>query len=100
MKFGLTEEEFSLLTKILIEPMTKLGATLWIFGSRVRGDYKKFSDIDILYDTNNIFPTGAISKIKEDLEESRLPYKVDLVDVSDLAKSYAANINKEKIPLI
>ncbi|MEZ4743657.1 MAG: nucleotidyltransferase domain-containing protein [Bdellovibrionota bacterium] len=94
--YGLSQKSWELLLKLAIDPLKNHGAEVWIFGSRARGDYKKFSDIDILYELKQEQQTGFISLIKENLEESDLPIKVDLVDLKNLAKAYAVNVHKEK----
>lgn len=97
MKFGLRPHEFEILAKGLIEPLKLKGISLWIFGSRARGDFKKFSDIDILYD--GLLTLSELSDLREKLEESDLPYKVDLVNLSDVAESYKMHIMKDRIRL-
>jgi len=54
---------------------------VYLFGSRARGDNAPFSDVDV-----GILVEEDISSelviLKGILEESNLPYKVDLVDLS------------------
>ncbi len=99
MKFGLTEKEFSTLNTLLLTPMRSKGAEIWIFGSRARGDHKKFSDIDILYDSKSQELSYDVSCMKESLEDSDLPYKVDIVDLKYLADSYKTSVLKDRIRL-
>lgn len=101
MKFGLTKQEFEQLEQTLFAPLRNAGAKIWIFGSRARGDHKKFSDIDILFELteSKALPSGLLSKIKEDLELGNLPYKVDVVERKNIADSYRDQIEKEKIAL-
>jgi uncharacterized protein len=101
MKFGMTEEHFELLKRLVILPLIERGAKVWIFGSRANGKFKEFSDVDILFefDADAEKPKGLIFKIKDDLEESRFPYKLDLVDRSSLAESYRAVVEQEKIKI-
>lgn len=85
----------------MIVPIQKSKVKLWIFGSRARGNHHKFSDIDILYDLSeaeNISP-AFISKIYAELEDSDIPYKINLVNNKELAKSYKENIMRERIPI-
>jgi predicted nucleotidyltransferase len=96
MKYGLTVEQYELLNKLCLTPLKLINTKVWIFGSRARGDYKKFSDIDLLFDNSKV-PKAVIGKIIEDLENSNLPYKVDLVAESDLAESYRDQVHKDKI---
>ena len=98
-KYGLTDIELKLLMKLCVDPLQKLNAKVWIFGSRARGDYTKSSDIDLLYEVENNLGLSVIGKIESDLEESRLPYKVDLVDLNHLASSYREGVFREQILL-
>lgn len=100
MKFGLTGPQYELLEELLVKPLNKMGAKVWIFGSRARGDQKKFSDIDILFESSHEISLGQLSQLREALEESDLPYKVDIVNVHDLADSYRNNVLKDRVELL
>jgi predicted nucleotidyltransferase len=63
--------------------------TVYIFGSSIRDDYLKTSDIDLAIKTKN---TKDIAILRYELEELNIPYKVDLIDLT-----YAANKLKEII---
>ena len=97
MKFGMTEEQFDLLEKPVITPLRALGTDVYIFGSRVGTSYHH-SDVDILYSMSagKTVDAVAISKIREVIEESRFPFKVDLVDEKDLAESYRPNVMRTR----
>jgi predicted nucleotidyltransferase len=98
MKFGMTEEQFDLLEKLVITPLRALGADVYIFGSRVGPSYHHHSDVDILYSmrAGKTVDAVAISKIREVIEESRFPFKIDLVDEKDLAESYRPNVMRTR----
>ncbi|CAG8478889.1 5436_t:CDS:10 [Cetraspora pellucida] len=49
----------------------------YAYGSRVKGTARKFSDLDLCYQEE--MPWNVYGRVKEDLEESNLPFKVDLV---------------------
>ena len=100
-EFGLTDQQYSLLVQIVISPLKAHGAIVWIFGSRARGDHKPFSDVDIMFELqpDKSLPVGYISHMREDLEESRLPFKVDLVDVNEMAESYKDSALADRILL-
>ncbi len=101
MKFGLNQDELELLYNLVVRPLQDFGCEVWIFGSRSKNNYHKFSDIDLLYKIpdGKTLPSGFISLIQESAEESRLSYKVDLVDERDLASAYLENVHREKILL-
>jgi predicted nucleotidyltransferase len=53
-----------------------------LFGSRLQGGARPFSDYDIGIVGRRSVPLEKLSMIKEALEESDLPYTVDVVDFS------------------
>ena len=71
---------------------------IFLFGSRARQDNIPQSDIDIVLDDNNakIDPT-VINEIKEALEESTLPFTVDIVDLNNISQDFKKNITKDMI---
>lgn len=93
MNFGLSDQHYQQLLDLVINPLKKLNATVYIFGSRAQGKHHPFSDIDILYSVSN---KASISRevflIKESIEESNFPIKVDLVNEAELAKSYVSSV--------
>jgi predicted nucleotidyltransferase len=54
-----------------------------IFGSRAIGNYKRGSDIDIAIIGNNI-TFGTVLRLKNYLEDSTLPYFVDILDYKSI----------------
>lgn len=94
MKWGLEDRHVSLLEEMLLKPLTKTGASLWVFGSRARGDHQKFSDLDVLVD--GALPASLLSSIREQLEESSLPITVDIVPLNELAESYKKKVLSER----
>jgi len=82
MKFGLKEEDLTYIIRRIKEYDEIAKAS--IFGSRVKGNYKPGSDIDIaIYGENVDFNT--ISSLQAKLEEEGpLPFFFDIVDYTHL----------------
>ena len=101
MKFGLSKEQFLLLETLVLTPLKEQSAEVYVFGSRARGDHHPFSDLDLLYkeDSNNPLSASALASIKEDLENSNLPIKIDIVNDKNLAKSYRPSVEKDLIKI-
>lgn len=73
--FGLKNEELSAVTETFRNDPRILGAA--IFGSRAKGDYKPYSDVDVvLYGDLN---TIDVESVIADLEELPLIYQFDVV---------------------
>jgi uncharacterized protein len=62
---------------------------VFIFGSRVKGKAKKYSDYDIGIKGKKAVPGYILTMIEEALEESDLPYKVDIVDFSLVSPEFS-----------
>jgi len=75
------------------------GRKVWAFGSRATGRrVKRFSDLDLLIEGDSLsFREAAL--LDEDLDESRLPFKVDIVDMSAITPSFRARIEPEMVLL-
>lgn len=69
---------------------------VFIFGSRAAGKARKFSDYDIGVKGQKPLDFKKIALIKGELEESDLPYRVDVVDFSTVSKKFE-NIALSKI---
>ncbi len=80
-KFGLTERDIITLKTIFKKyPEVK---SVYIFGSRAKGNYKPGSDIDLAI-MNEAVSARTLSNLNSDFSESSLPYTVDLVNFTSL----------------
>ncbi|HNW83402.1 MAG TPA: nucleotidyltransferase domain-containing protein [bacterium] len=59
-----------------------------VFGSRVKGAAKSYSDLDIAIAGKEKIPRKKIHEIKEAFEESSLPIRVDVVDFNSISKEF------------
>lgn len=98
MKFGLTEQQYQYIQEIVVVPLKKQGATVWIFGSRARGEHTEFSDIDIMVESAEDISSN-VGEIKETLENGNFPYIVDIVQNKDFAESYRESFERDKVEL-
>jgi predicted nucleotidyltransferase len=98
MKFGLTNPQLERLRKILrIHLLDNFPhAKVFVFGSRARENHRPGSDIDLLIESETPIPTVQLSKLRDALEESSFPYKVDLALASELSESYRAQAQRDK----
>jgi len=83
--------------KLLRSILGKYDYSFYLFGSRITDRAKEFSDIDLFY--KEPIPDETILRLEEELEESDLPYKVDLVDYNKCDDSFKRIIDKSYIPI-
>jgi predicted nucleotidyltransferase len=67
----------------------------YAFGSRVKGTQKLLSDFDICF--MDIIPSNVLSHIKEDFEESNLPFTVDIVDWNMCDEKFREHIKPDLV---
>ena len=96
MKFGLTEQQYSYIQEIVVLPLKNEGASIWVFGSRARGDHSRFSDFDLMV-KSKVDVSTLVSRIQENLENGNFPYKVEIVQSKDFAESYREGFEKDKV---
>jgi predicted nucleotidyltransferase len=70
----------TLVREKILELFTETAARIFLFGSRVRGDFKRGSDFDIGFENieEKLFRRLRI-RFLDYWEESIIPYKVDMV---------------------
>ena len=78
--------------KIIDSILQKYPYTFYAFGSRVKGTHRQLSDLDICFMEN--IPLNIVSHIKEDFDESNLPFTVDIVDWQKCDENFRAIIRK------
>lgn len=83
--------------KIVMDILQKYPYTFYAFGSRVRGDQKQFSDLDLAYDEE--IPWRDLVRIETDFEESDLPFKVDIIDLKKSKKEFLDMIAPDLIKI-
>ena len=96
-KVTIYEGSLELLKNIVKDVFKGEDVMVVLFGSRARGDYLETSDVDV-----GILPRGEMNKSKitlfrERIENSNIPYKVDLVDLSQASEEFTDKVLKEGV---
>lgn len=73
---GITLKEYNIIKTILEQYKNKY--EFYFYGSRVRGNFRPLSDLDILVKSKNNIDLNDIDNIKTFFDESPLPYVVNL----------------------
>jgi predicted nucleotidyltransferase len=72
-------------------------AAVWGFGSCARGDVRQHSDIDIAILPRDDFPSGFFAELAADIDESPIPYDVDLVDLRHADRALVDEVCREGV---
>ena len=69
------------------------------FGSRVKGNKKSYSDLDLALISDTRIPDSLMSELSECFAESDLPYRVDLIDLHTVSGEFRELIENQCEPL-
>lgn len=72
-------------------------AAVWLFGSCARGEPKQHSDIDIAILPRDELSAGFFGELSAEIEESDIPYDVDLVDLRHADERLRQAVRREGI---
>jgi len=64
--------------EMVLQVLCKYPYSFYAYGSRVKGTARKYSDLDLCYQDN--IPILITRKIKEEFENSNLPFHVEIVN--------------------
>jgi predicted nucleotidyltransferase len=84
--------------RIVLRALAPHGARVFLFGSRAHGRPGRGSDIDVGVLPARPLPQGLLTEVSEALEDSRILYPVDLVDLTTAEPSLREQVLREGIP--
>jgi uncharacterized protein len=85
------------LRQMVLAALGEHDAAVWLFGSCARGEPRQHSDIDIAILPRDMLPTGFFGVLAADIEESTIPYDVDLVDLRHADPALVEEVRREGV---
>jgi uncharacterized protein len=85
------------LRRMVLDALGEYEAEVWLFGSCARGDIMQHSDIDVGILPRADLPDRFFSELGEAVEESSIPYDVDLVDLRRAAPTLLEEVRREGV---
>jgi predicted nucleotidyltransferase len=85
------------LRRMVLAALGEHDVAVWLFGSCARGDVRQHSDIDIAILPRDNLPIGFFAELDADIEESTIPYDVDLVDLRHADPALVAEVRREGV---
>ncbi|MBI4561688.1 MAG: nucleotidyltransferase domain-containing protein [Candidatus Rokubacteria bacterium] len=71
--------------------------TVYLFGSWARGEATAISDIDLAIEARTPLAPGTLARLRERLEDSRVPYRVEVVDLNEVDPAFRGRILAESV---
>jgi uncharacterized protein len=76
--------------ELVLRMLAPYDASVWLFGSRA-------SDVDVAVEAHEPLPPALLSDLQEALEESSIPYFVDVVDLGGTDEAFRARVKREGV---
>ena len=92
-----TNKYLELTRQLVVNFLKSTNAKVYLFGSWSRNEQTISSDIDIAVDFQNLSGRNKIAELRELVEESAIPYRVDIVDFQFVSEALCQEILKEGI---
>ena len=93
----ITSAQHSLLLQLLQQFLPQV--PVWAFGSRVTASARPYSDLDLVLFANPS-QRPQVFALQEALEESNLPFRVDLLIWDELPDNFKTNIQNQYLELV
>ena len=72
-------------------------ADVYLFGSWARGAQRLTSDIDVAIESAEPLPRALLASLREALEESTVPNRVDVVDLAETDAAFRDRVRREGV---
>lgn len=82
----LSAEHLSVVKEILNDKVPN--CPVWVFGSRIKGTAKRYSDLDLAIITKQPLTIRQLSELDMAFSESDLPFKVDVIDWASCSDNF------------
>ncbi len=89
------DQNLEFVKNLILKKLSPYKVRIYFFGSRAKGNAQPTSDIDIAILPLEPLPLGVLSLLREELEESTIPYTVDIVDITKTSARFKKQIQQE-----
>lgn len=93
----MNKQSFSELQRIVWSFFNPKQVNAFVFGSQARGDAHQVSDVDLALEGK--INVQELAQLREALEESTLPYTIDVVDMSKASEQFRLSAKQHMIAL-
>ena len=83
--------------ELVVSSLERYDVRVYLFGSHATGGVHDASDVDVAVDVLEPLPPGVLARLREALEESTIPYRVEVVDLRDAGAEFRERVLREGI---
>ncbi|MBM4259518.1 MAG: nucleotidyltransferase domain-containing protein [Deltaproteobacteria bacterium] len=94
---AITAKALAEVRRIVLAAVGDKKVRVYLFGSWARGEATRISDIDVALDPQTTLPRGTLAQLRERLEESHVPYRVDVVDLTHTSPEFRQRVIAEGV---
>ncbi len=91
------EKDIRQIREIIQARLASYPVRIFLFGSQATGRARSASDVDVAILSVIDLPAGLLSQVREDLEQSNVLYKVDVVDISKTDEAFRQRVLSEGV---
>jgi predicted nucleotidyltransferase len=95
---ALPSRYLELVRSIIRSSMGDAHGTVYLFGSRARGNPRPTSDIDLAV-AIAAGDRGLVGRLRENIENSTIPYTVDIIDLDTCGSALADEVKREGVEI-
>ena len=92
---NVTEESIREAQTIVRRVVGSLPVRVFLFGSRALETSRPTSDIDLALLPDGPIPTDLVARLRDEFEESAIPYAVDVIDLSLVDEGFRQKVLRE-----
>ena len=96
IKFDVTTQELAIIRQVL-ESTLPAHCKVWVFGSRAKNQAKYNSDLDLAIECSDALDKTTLMQLETQFDESRLPYRVDIVDLNKAEPYFKEIVERQKV---
>ncbi len=99
MKIDIESKYLNLVKNMINAILQDEKLKIYVFGSRAKGRSKQYSDLDIALKSDFKINSDKLSKINIELEDTTIPYKVDVIDLNGISDSFKNSIMNDLVEI-
>ena len=86
------ERAIEKLRRLVVEALGEHDAAVYLFGSMATGEVRHASDVDVAILPRDDLPPTFFARLADAIEESTIPYQVDLVDLRRVSPAFRDDV--------